>query len=121
MSSADCTWLLTINVLFEKYDHYTVPDDILFSYPASISVYLMEIEELIAINHGDILIMDLKKINYLLKGRQFLAYTQRKDKQALRKKKKRTFFFKDKENINYSNNFNNAKPGWCIFPVITEI
>lgn len=47
-----------INVLFEKYDHHTEPDYILFSYPASISIYLMHIEELIAIDHEDILIMD---------------------------------------------------------------
>lgn len=33
---------------------------ILFSYPASISEYLMQIEELIAIDQGDILIMDSK-------------------------------------------------------------
>ncbi len=49
------------------------------------------------------------------------VHTPRKDKQAIRNKKKRTLFlFKDKENINYSNYFNNAKPGWRIFPVITD-
>lgn len=47
-------------VSFEKYDHFIMPDYILFSYPASISVYLMQIEELIAIDQGDILIMDSK-------------------------------------------------------------
>lgn len=38
-----------------------------------------------------------------------------------RERKKRTFLLKDKENINYSNYFNNAKLGWRIFPVITDI
>lgn len=41
-------------------------------------------------------------------------HAPRKDKQA-------TFLLKDEENINYSNYFNNAKLGWGIFPVITDI
>lgn len=50
------------------------------------------------------------------------VHMPRRDKQATKKKKKkRTFLFKDKKNINYSNYFNNAKLGLCIFQVITDI
>ncbi len=62
----------------------------------------MQIEELI--DHEDILIMDSKKL-IIYWREDNPVHTRRKDKQALRKKKKRTFLFKDKENINYSNYF----------------
>ncbi len=58
-------------------------------------------------------------MNYLSKGRQSCAYTKKRQT-GHKKEKNRTFLFKDKENINYSNYFNNAKPGWRIFPVITD-
>jgi len=85
----------------------------------------MQIEELIAIDQGGILIMD-SKMNNLLKGKQSCAYARNRQtghEERERKKKKLSFLFlfKDRKNINYSNCFNNAKLGWCIFQVITDI
>lgn len=59
-------------------------------------------------------------MNNLSKGKQSCACGKKRQTRQ-EKEKKRTFFLKDKENIIYSNYFNNAKLGWCIFPVITDI
>lgn len=61
-------------------------------------------------------------MNNLLKGKQSCAYAKKRQTgHEKKRKKKRTFLFKDKKNINYSNYFNNAKLGLCIFQVITDI